>query len=126
MDDINIHNSDWSDHLDHLKLVFEKLKFVNLKLNPGKCCFGVREIAFLNHVVNQQGLRLDPTKVHVVSKFPTHMIIINVRAFLGLTRYYRAFIQGYAKIVGPLFDLTKKKLVFQWTPRCQVAFETLK
>jgi hypothetical protein len=52
VDDINIHNSDWSDHLDHFRFVFEKLRCVNLKLNPGKCCFETKEITFLNHVVN--------------------------------------------------------------------------
>jgi hypothetical protein len=41
-------------------------------------------------------------------------------------RYYRAFIQGYVKIKELMFDLTKKDLVFQRTPRCHVTFETLK
>jgi hypothetical protein len=118
VDEINIHSSDWSDHLDHLRLVFDILRYVKLKFNPGKCCFETRDITFVGHVVNQQGSRLDPTKVHVISKFPTLMIIINVWTFLGLIGYYKAFIQGYAKIIGPLFDLTKKYLVFQWTLRC--------
>jgi hypothetical protein len=52
VDDVNIHNSDWSDNLDHLRLVFEGLKSINLKLNPYKCCFGAKEITFLGHVVN--------------------------------------------------------------------------
>jgi hypothetical protein len=84
VDEVNIHGSDWSDHLDHLRLVFERLRFVNLKLNLSKCCFGAMEIIFMIHVVNQQGTRLDPIKVHVVSKFPTHMKVTNVQAFLGL------------------------------------------
>ncbi len=58
MDDVNIHNNDWNDHLEHLRLVLEKLKSVNLKLNLGKCCFGTRGVTFLRHVVNQHGFRL--------------------------------------------------------------------
>jgi len=54
VDDVNIHNSDWSEHLEHLMLVFKRLRYIHLKLNPGKCCFGVRKIAFLGHVVNEQ------------------------------------------------------------------------
>jgi len=49
-----------------------------------------------------------------------------VRAFLGLTRYYKNFVCGYAKIVMPFFDLTKKDQSFLWTPACHEAFDTLK
>jgi hypothetical protein len=33
VDDVNIHNNDWNEHLEHLELVFERLRFVNIKLN---------------------------------------------------------------------------------------------
>jgi hypothetical protein len=72
----------------------------NLKLNLRKCCFGARKITFFGHVVDQQGLWLDLVKIHVVSRFPIPFIITNVKVFLGLTKYYQAFIHGYAKIVG--------------------------
>ncbi len=52
--------------------------------------------------------------------------LINVRAFLGLTRYYRNFVQGHAKIVMPLFDLTKKDQSFLWTHAYQEVFDTFK
>jgi hypothetical protein len=92
VDDVNVHNSDWNERLEHLKLVFERLRFVKLKLNLGKCCFGVREIVFLGHGVDEQGSRLDPTKVCVVFNFLIPSSIMNVWAFLGFTRYYRTFI----------------------------------
>jgi hypothetical protein len=67
-----------------MRSIFERLKYVNLKPNPGKCCFGTMEITFLGHVFNWQGLKPSPTKVHVVSKFPTPLLITNVQAFLKL------------------------------------------
>jgi hypothetical protein len=70
VDDVNVHNNDWKDHLNNLKMVFDKLKSINLKLNLGKCCFQTKDITFLGHVVNQQESRLDPAKIHYVSKFP--------------------------------------------------------
>jgi hypothetical protein len=65
-------------------------------------------------------------KKKVVKDFPIPKIVINVRAFLGLTGYYMNFVRGYAKIVVPFFDLTKKDQSFLWTPNCQEAFDTLK
>jgi hypothetical protein len=58
--------------------------------------------------------------------FPTPCIATNVKAFMGLTRYYRRFIIGYAKMAKPLFALTKKECKFLWTPICQIVFVTLK
>jgi hypothetical protein len=72
VDDVNVHNSDWSEHLENLRLVFERPRFVNLKLNPRKCCVGVWEIVFLGHVVNEHGSRPYPTKVCVVSNSFIH------------------------------------------------------
>jgi hypothetical protein len=54
------------------------------------------------------------------------MTLINVWAFLGLIGYYKNFVCGYAKIVMPLFDLTKKDQSFLWTLACQKTFDTLK
>jgi len=64
VDDVNVCNSDWSEHSGHLKLVYEKLRFVKLKLNLGKYYYGVWEIVFLGHVVNEQGSRLYPTNLN--------------------------------------------------------------
>ncbi len=62
-----------------------------------------------------KGSNPNPKKV-VVEGFPIPKFVTNVRAFLGLTRYYKRFILRYAKIVEPLFNLTKKDCKFVWTP----------
>ena len=49
-----------------------------------------------------------------------------VRQFLGFANYYRRFVQNYARIAVPLTDLTKQELVFQWSTKCQNAFNQLK
>ncbi len=72
------------------------------------------------------GFQLDPKKVIVVTSFLTPKTMTNVKAFLGLTRYYRRFIIGYAKNTKRFFALTKKDCKFVWTPIYQVAFVALK
>jgi hypothetical protein len=120
VDDVNIHNMNWRDHLQHIWTVFHHLKEVHLKLNPIKRCFGVQNITFLGHMVNVEGFHLDPKKI-VMEIFPVPKAITNVRAFLGLIGYYCKFILGYAKIVEPLFGLTTKECKFVWTPIYQGA-----
>jgi hypothetical protein len=126
VDDLNVHSECWEDHLRHLEAVFSKLREVNLKLNPGKCCFAAKSITFLGHVVSQQGTRPDPSKVTTVAHFPVPRTVTNVRSFLGLTGYYRNYVRGYSRLAIPLFELTKRDVAFVWDLGCQEAFETLK
>jgi len=88
VDDLNIHSKNLEDHLQHLEAVLAKLREVNLKLNPGKCCFAARSIVFLGHVVSHEGTRPDPSKIDAVVHFPVPKTVTNVRSFLGLTGYY--------------------------------------
>jgi hypothetical protein len=69
VDDLNVHNGSWVEHLQHLDMVLCKLREVNFKLNPKKCCFAAKSIAFLGHVVNENGTRPDPGKIEVVLHF---------------------------------------------------------
>jgi hypothetical protein len=61
-------------------------------------------------------------KIKAKEKFMIHVYVTNVYAFLRLTRY----IKGHAKIVVPLFELTKKDVVFKWVPICQKALDALR
>jgi hypothetical protein len=88
VDDLNIHNVEWRDHLQHLEAVLSRLKEVNLKLNPSKCCFAVASVVFLGHIVSKQGTRPDPSKIDAVRGFPTPKTVASIRSFLGLTGYY--------------------------------------
>jgi hypothetical protein len=77
VDDLNIHNESWEKHLQHLDVVFFKRKEINLKLNPKKCCFAAKNIAFLD-VVSKEGTRPNPCKIEVVLHFPKPKIVKNI------------------------------------------------
>jgi hypothetical protein len=113
VDDVNIHNLNWKDHLQHILMVLHHLKEVHLKLSPSKCYFGAQNIIFLDHVVSIKGSYLDPKKINAMENFPIPEIVTNVKAFLGFIGYYHKFILRYAKT---LFSLTKKECKFVWTP----------
>ena len=126
IDDICIHSKSTEEHINHIKLVFERLDEYNLRLHPKKCDFCTDELTYLGHVITPEGVKPDPEKQLAVEKFPTPRTVRDVRSFLGLSSYYRRFVKSYASIAKPLNQLLKKDQPFVWTKECQIAFETLK
>ncbi len=118
VDTLNVHSESWEDHLRHLEAVLSKLREVNLKMNPCKCCFTARSITFLGHVVSHEGTKPDPSKITAVVHFPVPKTVTNVRSFLGLTGYYRNYVRGYSRLAVPLFELTRKDVAFVWNLGC--------
>jgi hypothetical protein len=68
---------------------------------------------------------MDRSKIQTVLDWPTPENIKQLRGFLGLTGYYRKFIQSYAQIATPLTELLKKD-AFKWNTAADMAFHTLK
>ena len=83
--------------------------------------------SYLGHVVGEELVWPEHSKVDSVKQFQIPATKSDVRTFLGLTGYYRKFIQEYAEIAAPLIDLTKNaQNHVQWTEQCDGAFNRLK
>ena len=134
LDDIIIYSPDFSSHLQHLDEVFQRLWRHGLKLRLDKCKLLQREVKFLGHVVDREGVRPDPDKLVAVRDWPPPATVRDVRAWLGLAGYYRRFVPSFAAIARPLNDLligipndAKSHVrAITWTPACQKAFDALK
>ena len=126
LDDIIIYSKTFEDHLEHIEAVFSRLREAGLKLKMSKCDFLKREVNYLGHVVSASGIKPDPQKVEAIQKLAAPTDVKGVRQFIGLSSYYRRFINQFAKIAKPLTELTKKNRRFHWTEECQTAFETLR
>jgi len=114
------------DHEVHLRTVLEILKKEKLYAKFSKCEFWLREVQFLGHVVNENGILVDPAKVEAVKKWEAPKTPTEVRSFLGLAGYYRRFIENFSKIALPLTQLTQKNKEFIWGDKQEQAFQTLK
>ncbi|XP_052725939.1 uncharacterized mitochondrial protein AtMg00860-like [Vigna angularis] len=83
-------------------------------------------LQFLGHVISAQGILVDPAKVEAVLNWERPTSVTEVRSFVGLASYYRRFVEGFSKIVGPLTQLTQKDQPFVWTDQCEASFEDMK
>ena len=126
VDDILIYSKNFTSHLTHLKQVFDRLKSAGLKLKPSKCNFAAKQVTYLGHIFSKNGISVDPAKTKVVKDFPVPRNQTQVRAYLGLCNYYKKYVKNFSEIASPLNNLLKKDVPFEWTPKCQVAFDTLK
>nr|ABA96940.1 retrotransposon protein, putative, Ty3-gypsy subclass [Oryza sativa Japonica Group] len=126
IDDILIYSKSEEEHEQHLRLVLEKLKEHQLYAKFSKCDFWLKEVQFLGHIVNAQGVAVDPANVESVTEWTPPRTVTQVRSFLGLAGYYRRFIENFSKIAKPMTQLLKKEEKFIWSAECNRSFEELK
>ena len=126
LDDIIIFSTTLEQHLDRLAQVLDRLQRANLKLKPSKCALMQTEVTFLGHKVSVAGIATDPEKIRLIADWPTPQNLKQLRGFLGLTSYYRRFIESYSNIAAPLNAMTRKGQSFIWTEESQTAFQKLK
>ena len=126
VDDILIASRNYSEHLEKLDRVLTRLEETRFVLRPSKCSFMQRQIKYLGHIIDQHGVRPDPSKVQAVQDFPRPTSVKEVRAFLGFSNYYRRHIPRMSELSAPLVNLTRKNVEFDWTDECEKAFVSIK
>ncbi|GJU46909.1 putative reverse transcriptase domain-containing protein [Tanacetum coccineum] len=126
IDDILIYSKLEEEHEVHLKTILDILKTEKLYAKFSKCEFWLKEVQFLGHVVNRDGIHVDPSKVESVKNWKTPESPTEIRSFLGLAGYYRRFIENFSKIAKPLTLLTQKNKAYVWGDKQDEAFQILK
>ncbi|GJR90495.1 putative reverse transcriptase domain-containing protein [Tanacetum coccineum] len=126
IDDILIYSKTQEKHIEHLRLVLELLKREKLYAKFSKCEFWLKEVQFLRHVINGNGIHVDPNKIEAVKNWKAPRTPTEVCSFLGLARYYRRFIENFSKTAKSLTILTQKSKTFKWGEGQELAFQTLK
>jgi hypothetical protein len=126
LDDILIYSKTEAEHEHHLRLVLGALRKNQFYGKLKKCAFWLSEVAFLGHVINQQGIAVDPKNVATVVEWKRPSSVSEIQSFLGLTGYYRCFIPNFSSIAKPLTRLLEKGVLFVWSSDCEVSYQTLK
>ena len=108
LDDILVISQSLEEHLSNLREVFARLRRAGLRFKPTKCKLLRKKVEFLGHVVSKRGISADCKKVIAITEFPQPADLRVLRAFLGLTSYYRHFVPCFSSVAQPLYALTCK------------------
>ncbi|XP_050374592.1 uncharacterized protein LOC126792152 [Argentina anserina] len=125
LDDIVIYSSTLKEHVEHLKVVFQRLRDNKLYMKREKCSFAQDTIKFFGHIIERGRIRMDMEKVRAIEEWQSPKNVKELRSFLGLANYYRQFIEKYSKMTTPLTELLKKGMVWNWGEGCEKAFQNL-
>ncbi|GJY93466.1 putative reverse transcriptase domain-containing protein [Tanacetum coccineum] len=126
IDDILIYSRNKEEHANHLRIILELLRKEKLYAKFSKCDFWIRIVQFLGHLIDSQGLHVDPAKIEAVKNWTSPTTPTEVRQFLGLAGYYRRFIKVFSKIAKPLTKLTQKNKNYISGEEQESAFQLLK
>jgi hypothetical protein len=125
IDDILIFSKNEEEHDEHLHLLLQKLRENQLYAKLNKCKFWLKEVSFLDHIISEGGISVDPSKVKDVLSWNTPQNVSDIKSFLDLAGYYRRFIEEFSKISKPMIELLEKSKTIEWTPRRESGFQEL-
>jgi len=126
INDILVYSESAQDHEEHLRIVLTRLREHQLYAKFSKCEFWLKKVPFLGHILSEDDISVDPSKVEEVLDWKAPTSVHEVRSFLGLVGYYRRFIPDFSKIAKPMTRLLQKDVKFVWSQECEVAFTTLR
>ena len=126
MDDMFLSAKTKEQLRENTRRVLQRLMENDLYLKPKKWEFCKEKIEWLGMVIEEGKITMDPGKLKRIQDWPAPTTVKQVRGFLGFRNFYRRFIRGFSEIARPLNELLKKDRKFEWTAKCQRAFEDLK
>lgn len=151
LDDLIIFGRTLEEHEERLLKVLDRLQSEGLKLSLDKCTFCQTSVSYVGHIVSQDGVSTDPSKIDAVKSWPRPQNVSELRSFLGFCGYYRRFVKDYSKVSYPLNQLLQgclpavslkkikagpdpERVVYKasdpfgsrWSDVCEAAFNELK
>jgi hypothetical protein len=109
IDDILIYSQNEQEHEEHLRKVLQRLRDCQLYAKLSKCKFWISEVMFLDHIINREGLAVDPKKVTAILDWKAPKDVRGIKSFIGMAGYYRRFIEGFSKIARPMIALWQRR-----------------
>jgi hypothetical protein len=126
LDDVLITGENEEAHLRNLEAVLSRLQEAGLRLREEKCSYQCKEVTYLGHRIDSEGIHPLEEKIEAIQKVPEPKDVTELQAFLGLLNYYRSFLPQISTVLAPLHELLKKGHVWRFGSRQKEAFEESK
>jgi hypothetical protein len=126
LDDITVFSRSDKEHCGHLRKVFLKCRRYGLSLNPRKSLFAMKEGKLLGHIVSEEGVRIDPSRVEAIQALPLPRSKKEVQAFLGKINFLRRFISNFVELVKHITVMLRKGNEVKWTAEPRECFIQIK
>lgn len=127
LNDILVYSKTREEHLQHLRVVLNRLKDNELYVGRDNFELLQTETEFLELRVGSDGISIDKERKRVVKEWPKPTKTTELHSFVGLLQFFRRFIRGFSVIAAPLTDLTRKNGgIRKWGASCDNAFDNLK
>ncbi|GJV71576.1 putative reverse transcriptase domain-containing protein [Tanacetum coccineum] len=107
IDDILIYSKSKQEHEKHLKIILELLKKEELYAKFSKCEFWIPKVQFLGHVIDSEGIHVDPAKIESIKDWTSPK-----------------FIEGF-KIAKPMTQTHPEEVNFEWGKNKKALFPTV-
>ncbi|KAL0177388.1 hypothetical protein M9458_026282, partial [Cirrhinus mrigala] len=127
IDDILIYSSSYTEHVNHVRAVLQRLISHQLYAKEEKCEFHRTKISFLGYVISPEGVAMDERKVNAVLNWPRPTTLKELQRFLGFSNFYHRFIRHFSSVAARLMAMVKRGTSrLTWSQSALQAFNNLR
>uniref|UniRef100_A0A669FBS4 Gypsy retrotransposon integrase-like protein 1 n=1 Tax=Oreochromis niloticus TaxID=8128 RepID=A0A669FBS4_ORENI len=128
LDDVVVFSGTWEEHVDHLRVVLDRLRSAGLTINPAKCALARTEVQYLGFTVGGGTIKPQVDKINAIASCPLPQTRKQLRSFLGMAAFYNGFIPNFSARAAPLTDSTGSRCPnkIRWTAEAIAAFKDIR
>ncbi|XP_057418257.1 uncharacterized protein LOC130712437 [Lotus japonicus] len=126
VDDMVVKSEEMGGHCMDLAEAFGEIRKHNMRLNPEKCSFGIQSGKFLGFMITRRGIEVNPDKCKAILEMQSPTSVKEVQKLTGRIAALSRFLPCSGSKAAPFFQCLRKNKVFQWTDKCEQAFQKLK
>jgi hypothetical protein len=126
LDDVIVYSQSDEEHLQDLRCVFEKCGKFGISLNPKKSLFGLEEGKLLGHIISNDGIKIDPSKIEAIHKVGHPRNLKELQSFIGKINFLRRFKPNLAELLMNITNMLKKDAKIKWNTKAKNSFEQVK
>ena len=114
------------DHDRRFVALMERCSQKNIRLNPSKLQFKLKEVKFMGNIITHQGMQADSAKVSAITSMPAPRNKAGVQRFIGMANYLSPYCPNLSTTIRPLNQLTRNDASFMWAQAQEDAFTKAK